>query len=212
RKVMKRDLRPIDHPSLIAAEKRTDRVDEGELHETSTLAASVRRRQRAVQGAASTMKTRRDSIRSPLISPRPSERPVPSPPMNRSALPPFLALLAPAAFGSVPLVTAGKAAAVVVTADHPGPVAKYAAEEFVLHVEKATGTRLQIATESAATDKSLNRVLIGDTAAARTAGIDVTKLAPETFVIRTADHALIIAGEDKNGAPLEADTRAGTWW
>src|SRR5262249_52962139 len=49
-------------------------------------------------------------------------------------------------------------------------------------------------------------------AAARSAGIDVTKLTAETFVLRTKDHALFIVGEDKNADPLESDTRAGTLW
>ena len=38
-----------------------------------------------------------------------------------------------------PLVENGQPKAVIVTADRPSPAARYAAEEFIHHVEKATG-------------------------------------------------------------------------
>jgi hypothetical protein len=112
----------------------------------------------------------------------------------------------------VPIVTEGKAVAVIVTADRPGAVAKYAAEELSWHVKKATGVPLEIITESAAAIFTTNRIYIGDSNAVRAAGIDVGKLALEAFVLRTAGNALFIAGNDKNDDPLDADTRAGTMW
>ncbi len=121
-------------------------------------------------------------------------------------------LIGPAARAGVALVVEGKAAAVIVTADHPGPVASYAAEELAFHLAKATGVRLEITTESAAATHATNRVFIGDSRAARAAGIEASKLPAEAFVIRTAEHALFIAGEDKQGDPLDPDTRAGTLW
>lgn len=110
------------------------------------------------------------------------------------------------------LVENGKVNAVIVTADRPGPVASYAAQELALHIGKATGVRLPTVTESTAPAAPANRIYIGDSNAVRAAGIDVHQLAAETFVLRTADHALFIAGEDKQGEPLESDTRAGTLW
>ncbi len=120
--------------------------------------------------------------------------------------------LRPDAGAEVPLVVERKSVAVIVTADRPGPVAKYAAEELALHVEKATGARLEIKTESAVAAEVANRIYVGDCRAARAAGIDVSKLPPEAFILRTVGKTLFIAGEDKQGDPLESDTRAGTLW
>lgn len=112
----------------------------------------------------------------------------------------------------VPLVKDGKALAVIVTADRPSAVAAYAAEELAKHVEKATGVRLTIATESKAAAAAEHRILVGESSAVRAAGIDSTKLAAEAFVLRTKGNDLIIAGEDSHGEPLDTDTRAGTLW
>ncbi|MGB8169117.1 MAG: DUF4838 domain-containing protein [Chthoniobacteraceae bacterium] len=113
---------------------------------------------------------------------------------------------------SVPIVVDGRAAAVIVTADSPSAVIQYAADELAHHVEKATGVRLAIVTESAAPRDASPRILLGDSRAVRDAGIDVRKLAPEAFVLKTTAQSLIIAGDDERGDPLDADTRAGTLW
>ena len=112
----------------------------------------------------------------------------------------------------VPLITDGKPVAVIVTANHPGPVAQYAAEELVLHIEKATGVRLPVVTESAAPNETTSRIFVGNSNAVRAVGIDVSKLAPEAFVLRTSGKSLFIVGDDRNDDPLDADTRAGTMW
>ncbi len=113
---------------------------------------------------------------------------------------------------SVPIVVDAKQVAVIVTSDRPTAVTKYAAEEFATHVEKATGAKLAITTESAVPASAKTRVFIGDCAATRAAGIDVSKLPPETFATRTDRTALFIAGEDGRGEPLDTDTHAGTLW
>ena len=112
----------------------------------------------------------------------------------------------------VRLVADGKAQAVIVIADRPSAVAKYAADELVAHLEKATGVRLEVIGESTLAKATGSRVFIGDTRASREAGMDDGKLAPETYVLRTKGNALFIAGDDGNGDPLDMDTRAGTLW
>ncbi|QYM78553.1 DUF4838 domain-containing protein [Horticoccus luteus] len=104
----------------------------------------------------------------------------------------------------------GKPAAVIVTPNHPSAVVRYAAQELVYHLEKATGATLPVITESAAKKTTGGRIYLGDTAAARAAGINVKTLAAEVFTLRTADDALIIAGNDSAGDPLENNTSAGT--
>jgi hypothetical protein len=132
---------------------------------------------------------------------------------QRSAV--VLSLLFGAAGGAcaeMSIVVDGKPVAVIVTADRPSAVAQYAAEELVHHLEKATGARLSVATESTVDAKATQRILIGDSGAVRAAGIEVSKLPAEAFVLRAAGQTLIIAGEDGKGDPLDTDTRAGTLW
>lgn len=99
------------------------------------------------------------------------------------------------------------AAVIVVPADAP-EVVRYAAREMAYHVERATGAKLAIETEGAASRAPLAHLYLGDTLAARRAGI--TRLPPETFTIRTTGPDVIIAGGDEPGDPLSPDTFAGT--
>jgi hypothetical protein len=104
----------------------------------------------------------------------------------------------------------GHARAVVVTPELPNAVVSYAAQELVYHVAKATGATLAVVSEGGVPANAGARIYLGDTQAARAAGIDATKLARETFTLRTSGNALFIAGNDSAGDPLERDTSAGT--
>ncbi len=112
----------------------------------------------------------------------------------------------------VGLVKDGKPQAVIVTADKPSRVVLYAAEELTQHVEKACGVRLEVCAESEAKADKRPRIHLGDSPAVREAGIDVSKLAAEAFVLRVTKDAVFIAGNDGGGDPLDSDTRAGTLW
>ncbi|MDY0167728.1 MAG: DUF4838 domain-containing protein [Thermoguttaceae bacterium] len=118
------------------------------------------------------------------------------------------ALPAPA---EVSLVRDGRATAVVVTADEPTPTAKYAAEELVRHVEKASGVRLAIVTESDVPADAKSRVYVGATGAARRHGIDIDGLLREAFVLRSVGGNLLIAGREDENDPLDpGNPNAGT--
>lgn len=110
------------------------------------------------------------------------------------------------------LVSDGKPQAVIVISDKPTRVARYAAEELAHHVQKASGTKLEVLAEASAKGDTRSRIYVGDSAAAREAGIDVSKLSPETFVLRITDKAMFIVGSDGGGEPLESNTQAGTLW
>ena len=112
----------------------------------------------------------------------------------------------------VTLVSEGRSRAILITADHPTRVVRYAAEELVRHVEKASGVRLELRTESEASTGKQQRIYIGDSRAVREEGIDVGKLPAEAFVLRVKGDAVFIAGNDGGGDPLDPDTRAGTLW
>lgn len=112
----------------------------------------------------------------------------------------------------VTLVEDGAAAAVVVLPAEATEVERYAAEELVYHVARGTGVTLTVVSEEAVPEGPAGRVLIGNTEAARAAGIDVTELPLEAAVLRTTADGLVIAGEDSEGDPVSQTTRAGTLW
>lgn len=103
------------------------------------------------------------------------------------------------------LVQDGKAQAVIVLSDKPTKVARYAAEELATHLEKASGTKLQMIPESAAATDTRPHLYIGTGAA-------TGDLPPESCILRVTDKAVFIVGQDGGGDPLDADTRAGTLW
>ncbi len=133
--------------------------------------------------------------------------------MPRTGLLVIVALaLSGAAGAELPIVVDDRAQAVIVTAVEPLPVAQYAAEELVWHLERATGVTLAIVTEDAIPDRPAGRIYVGATQAAADAGIDAGALDGEETVLRTAGDALFIVGDDQDGDPLSGDTRAGTLW
>lgn len=101
--------------------------------------------------------------------------------------------------------------AVVVTADLPTPLARYAANELVSHVKAATGVTLPVVTESAIPPGSAPRLYLGMTKAAREQGIGSGALAPESFVMRSVGKDLYIVGEEGKDDPLSAyNSKCGT--
>lgn len=116
------------------------------------------------------------------------------------------------ATADVPLVTGDTSRAVVVTAPAPSPSVAYATDELVEHVEKATGVRLPVTTQDKVSSRHEARVYIGDTKAARQAGVAIDQLAPDAFVLKAEGKRLFIAGkEDKDVEPLDYDKRRRTF-
>ncbi|MFA9480048.1 DUF4838 domain-containing protein [Phycisphaerales bacterium AB-hyl4] len=113
---------------------------------------------------------------------------------------------------SVTIVNQGETAAVVVIAESPSLTAAYAAEEFVHHVEKATGARLAIHTEAADLSQFSVRVYVGDTHAARKVGIAIDELPLEASLLQTIDNDIYVVGrEDAEADPLhEQNQYSGT--
>lgn len=115
-------------------------------------------------------------------------------------------LLAMHAFGAstlpVPVVCGGKASAVIVTPDNPKPSLALAVDELRLHVKKATGVDLQVATEDAVPKAPTGRIYLGRTKAALGAGLDPDKLQRDTYYVRATGDAVFLVGNDGDGAPL----------
>lgn len=102
-----------------------------------------------------------------------------------------------AGFAALPLVKNGRSSSVIVIADNAVISAKYAANELACYIEKATGAKLPVIKESDA--KSVkNAIYIGNTAAARQAGLTQDKFPGEAFTIQEKGNALYIVGGEDN--------------
>lgn len=113
-----------------------------------------------------------------------------------------------ASLADVVVVDKSLGKAVVVIAQNPTRIARYASDEFVAHIEKATGVRLNVVSEAEDTGSSKWRIYIGDTLAARKAGIDADALDLEAAVLRTVNDDLFIVGrEDEQEDPLNEESR-----
>lgn len=97
---------------------------------------------------------------------------------------------------SMVLVENGKPGAVVVLADDSTMTARYAAEELVAHVKKATGVELPVLAESMIGAETRPRIFVGMTNAARAAGIDAENLDHDAFILRSLNGDLFIVGRE----------------
>lgn len=122
-----------------------------------------------------------------------------------------LAVLSASATPNVSLVRQGEANAVVVVAADPTPIARYAADELIAHIEKATGVRLEVLSEPEVPMDIHTRVYVGETEEALREGIDPARLPRETFVLRSMGNDLFIVGREDDGDPFGPDNpNAGT--
>ena len=107
--------------------------------------------------------------------------------------------------GAISIVRDGKALGVVARADEPTETARYAVEELVLHVKKATGLDLEVLPESKTTEEMGTRIFVGETRAARERGIDPEGMEREAYIIRSVGSDLFILGREGDGNPLLQD-------
>lgn len=113
----------------------------------------------------------------------------------------------------VEFVQDGAPAAVIVLPANAEPIAVYAADELIYHVEKASSAKLYIVREPLKVPLDRPAVYIGATEAARVAGIDPQGLASEEAVMRTLNGNLYIVGNDGPGDALSyGNTHSGTLW
>ncbi len=116
--------------------------------------------------------------------------------------------------GAVTLYEAGRPLAVIVTAERPTGVVRHAVAELNEHLTAMTGTALPVVVESALDGADVRpRVLVGDTAESRAAGLDTASLEPEAIVVRCSGTRLFLLGgdrDDRNRVPATADRAIGT--
>lgn len=88
----------------------------------------------------------------------------------------------------ITLVEKGAPKAVVVTASAPSPIAAYAAEELVKHIELATGARLAIIGETEVSAHQGPKLFVGATLASRELGLEIDNLGPDEFALRAKEY------------------------
>ncbi len=96
------------------------------------------------------------------------------------------------------LVRDGVAQATIVVPANTLKVEQFAAQELQYHIKKATGATLPISTEGN-TMPERAQIIIGASLAAKLAGLDGQKQAPNGFVIKRLGNTLLMVGHDSTG-------------
>ncbi|MHB9070866.1 MAG: DUF4838 domain-containing protein [Sedimentisphaerales bacterium] len=117
---------------------------------------------------------------------------------------------------SFDIVKDGQPAAVIVVADtsENPKVIEYAANELQYHIQKATGAVLEIVKESELPkikQKYKSCIYLGSCRATIESGVDASKLLPNSFIVKTSDSNLFMAGKDGGtDSPLNDHVDMGT--
>lgn len=110
--------------------------------------------------------------------------------------------------GRVWLVRDGKPVATIVIAEKGTESARFSAEEFARCIERLTGARLKIMTDSNPPEPP--RVLIGASRVTERLRVSLEGLPPWGFVISTLGGNFVLAGIDGKGNPKRVETPTGT--
>lgn len=117
---------------------------------------------------------------------------------------------APLRASRLTLVRDGRPAGVIVTRDRPTDGQTLAAAELQEHIRLMSGATLPVVPESRLQPDSFKTlILVGQSGLAKRLGVDTDTLEPETFLIKTTENALILAGEDGGS---KSNARTGTLW
>jgi len=113
------------------------------------------------------------------------------------------------AASGVELVREGKPMASIIIPEHPLKVESYAAQELQYHVECATGAKIPIVPEGEESGTRFH-VYLGKCAAVAKVHLDSSNLPGNSYIVKSVEGNLYIAGKDGRGDPLDRDTHEGT--
>ena len=105
-------------------------------------------------------------------------------------------------YGDFNIVQNGSAVTAIVIPDSALPVVQYAAQELQYHIQKSTGATLGIFNESGKPSGFAGLIYLGNCNATVSAGIDVSNLAANGFIIKTFGVNCFLAGSDSEGEVL----------
>ncbi len=108
------------------------------------------------------------------------------------------------------LVRDGKPQSVIIIDKQAPDSVRLAAHEFQEHVAKASGAKLPIQDSTEDLPPQTIGIYLGETKAAKTLGVEFTKLQSDAFRIIAKDRCLVIAGRDYQGPPVIG--LRNPWW
>ncbi len=107
-------------------------------------------------------------------------------------------LFTPLSYSQHSIVKDGKvSAAIVVPEKAPEPV-KFAADELAFFLEKMTGQKIPVV-NTVAEDKNTLSIMLGESEEAEKAGVKVSELASDGYIIKSVGNKIFIAGKDSSG-------------
>lgn len=110
--------------------------------------------------------------------------------------------------GAVMLQTRGEKVKAIVIGTNSSPAAKAGAQELQYYLAKITGETLPIKSEHGSVPSVA--IFVGESSYTRKAGISITNLKPESFIIRSIKGGLVLLGDDGPGDPFKARVKSGT--
>lgn len=120
-----------------------------------------------------------------------------------------LGAVAPGRALAMPIYSEGEERAMVVIPDDAGTVTRYAAEELKKHLDAATDGHFQIKKESERLPNETKLpIYVGDTKAAREAGLKIDALEKNHFMVFPDQRALYLVGKDDKTAEMPVDDGA----
>ncbi|MBN1554654.1 MAG: DUF4838 domain-containing protein [Phycisphaerae bacterium] len=108
------------------------------------------------------------------------------------------------------IVRNGAPRAAIVVPDDAFPIVQFAAEELRHHIEKATGAKLEIVSESKKPENCKGLIYIGKCKATEKAGLTKEKLPVNAYGIKLLEPNLFFYGDDSDGDALGSATHIGT--
>ncbi len=109
---------------------------------------------------------------------------------------------------SLAIVKNGKKNAEIVIQAGSPPVVEFAAKELQRFIKKSTGAKLKIVKKQT---KGIVAIILGDSKAAREAGIKIADLPRDAFIIKKVGNAIYIAGKDAAKKKPEKALKSSVW-
>lgn len=103
------------------------------------------------------------------------------------------------AYSDIDLVKDGKTEYSILIPAEPEELEKTAAEELQTFFAQATGINLTVRSDSESASLGDRVIALGNTSLKEKAGVDTSSLDRHGYIVKTSDHAVIIAGKDGRG-------------
>ena len=110
----------------------------------------------------------------------------------------ILIMTLPTLAAPVKLVKDGQAQAVIVIPEKAIYPVRYAAKELQYHIEKSSGAKLPVYSETDRLPSGASVIYLGNTRAASKAGLNTETLAPAEYILKEINGSLYLLGKDRS--------------